>query len=51
VIGVLIGAALAALAVELAEYGSALQLLLTGSAAIILGAVAAFTGWSLFRRR
>ncbi|MGH0357521.1 hypothetical protein [Sinorhizobium meliloti] len=42
---------LAALAVEVAEYGSGLQLLLICSAAIILSAVAAWTGWNLFKRR
>jgi hypothetical protein len=49
-VGVLIGVALAVLAVEVAEAGSVSQLLLAGSAAIVLGAVAVGTGWSLFKR-
>ncbi|MQX21093.1 hypothetical protein GHJ84_08795 [Sinorhizobium meliloti] len=50
-LGVFAGVLLAALAVEVAEYGSGLQLLLICSAAIILSAVAAWTGWNLFKRR
>jgi hypothetical protein len=49
-VGVLIGVALAVLAVEFAESGSGLQLLLAGSAATVLGGVAVCTGWSLFKR-
>ncbi|MQV11223.1 hypothetical protein [Sinorhizobium meliloti] len=44
------GVLLAALAVEVAEYGSGFQLLLICSAAIILGLVAAWTGWTIFKR-
>lgn len=44
------GVALAAFAVEEAEYGSAQQLLLISSAAVILVGVAAWTGWSIFKR-
>ncbi|RVI54928.1 hypothetical protein CN195_04720 [Sinorhizobium meliloti] len=44
------GVALATFAVEETEYGSAQQLLLISSAAIILVGVAAWTGWSIFKR-
>lgn len=43
------GVALAALAGEIVEYGSGLQLLLICSAAVLLGAVAVWTGLHLFK--
>lgn len=43
------GVALAAFAVEEVEYGSAQQVLLISSAIILVG-VAAWTGWSIFKR-